>query len=325
MIRLIQNITNIEALKHRFLKRGLILKSTGSWYTVKTVAGEVINCKIKGKLRTFDIKSTNPVSVGDWVDIEMADEQTGVIVEIAERKNYLIRKASNLSKQSHIIAANVDQALLVITLAFPETPFEFTDRFLAAAEAYQIPVIIVINKIDLYEDTLARLIREVHEIYEPIGYTVIETSVPQNKNLDLVRHLIENKVSVLSGNSGVGKSSLINAIYPDNNLRVGSISDYHLKGKHTTTFAEMIELPGGGYLIDTPGIKGFGMVHIEREEVYHFFPEIFKYAASCQYNNCLHIEEPNCAVKAAVERGEIFAGRYNSYLSILNDEKGKYR
>lgn len=307
------------------MKRGLILKSTGSWYSVKTDDGEVINCKIKGKLRTFDIKSTNPVSVGDWVDIEMADELTGVIVDIVERKNYLVRKASNLSKQSHIIAANVDQALLIVTLAFPETPFEFIDRFLAAAEAYRIPVVIVINKIDLYEETLARLIREVHEIYEPIGYKVIETSVLKNKNLDIFRELIENKVSVLSGNSGVGKSSLINAVYPDNNLKVGSISDYHLKGKHTTTFAEMIALPNGGYLVDTPGIKGFGMVHMEREEIYHFFPEIFKYAAACQYNNCLHLEEPKCAVKDAVERGAIDAGRYNSYLSILHDENGKYR
>ncbi|MDP4207511.1 MAG: ribosome small subunit-dependent GTPase A [Bacteroidota bacterium] len=307
------------------MKKGLVLKSTGSWYTVKTDDGEVLNCKIKGKLRTFDFKSTNPVAVGDRVEIEMADEQTGVITDISERKNYLIRKASNLSKQTHIIAANVDQALLVVTLAFPETPFEFIDRFLAGAEAYRIPVVIVINKTDLYEDTLAELIGEVHEIYEPIGYQVIETSAKNGKNLDTFKSLIDGKVSVLSGNSGVGKSSLINAVYPEIELKVGKISNYHLKGKHTTTFAEMIELPAGGYLIDTPGIKGFGMTNMDKEEIYHFFPEIFRYAASCQYNNCLHIEEPNCAVKAAVEKGEINAGRYYSYLSILNDEQSKYR
>jgi ribosome biogenesis GTPase len=307
------------------VKEGLILKSTGSWHTVKTIDGEVINCKIKGRLRTFDFKSTNPVSVGDRVKVETDDHKTGVIVDIFDRKNYIIRKSSNLSKQTHIIAANVDQAILVITLAFPETSYEFIDRFLASAEAYRIPVIVVINKVDLYEETLAMLIGEVHAIYEPIGYRVIETSVTHRKNLDLFKSLVEHKISVLSGNSGVGKTSLINAIYPGINLKIGNISDYHLLGKHTTAFAEMIELPNGGYVIDTPGIRGFGMVDMERGEIYHFFPEIFKYAALCQYHNCLHVEEPNCAVKAAVAEKEIDTNRYLSYLSILSDKNSKYR
>lgn len=307
------------------LKKGLVLKSTGSWYLVKTPENTYINCKVKGKLRISDIKSTNPIAVGDFVIFEEVDQNTGVIIDITDRKNYIIRKASNLSKQSHIIAANVDQAILIITLAFPETSPEFIDRFLASCEAYRIPVIIAINKIDLYQDTLANLIREIHEIYEPIGYTVLETSAINQLNLDLLKSHLNNKVSVLSGNSGVGKSTLINAIYPDLNLKVGKISDYHMKGKHTTTFAEMFELHNGGYIIDTPGIKGFGMVYMEKEEIYHFFPEIFKFSDSCQYHNCLHIEEPKCAVKEAVEMGKINLSRYNSYLSIMEDANSKYR
>jgi ribosome small subunit-dependent GTPase A len=307
------------------LKKGLVLKSTGSWYSVKTTEGTFINCKVKGKLRIQDIKTTNPVAVGDWVNIEEVDLQTGVITEIIKRKNYIIRKASNLSKESHIIAANIDQAILVVTLAFPETSLEFIDRFLASSEAYRIPVTLIINKTDLYEETLKNLIKEIHDIYEPIGYKVIETSATKNKNIDILHAELIHKTTVLSGNSGVGKSSLINCIYPDLNLKVGSISDYHMKGKHTTTFAEMFELPDGGYIIDTPGIKGFGMVYMEKEEIYHFFPEIFKASSECQFHNCLHIGEPKCAVKGAVERGIIAQSRYHSYLSILNDENSKYR
>jgi len=311
---------------NKALKKGLVIKSTGSWFTVKTEDDSIVNCKIKGKIRTQDIKSTNPVAVGDWVEIEIVDSQTGVIFNICERTNYLVRKASNLSKQSQVIAANLDRALLVVTLIFPETSMEFIDRFLASAEAYRIPVTIILNKTDLYQDTLAALITELHEIYEPIGYQVIETSVPQNKNLDKLKDVLLNKVCVLAGNSGVGKSTLINSIFPGLQLKTGEISDYHMKGKHTTTFAEMIELPeGGGYIIDTPGIKGFGMVHMDKEEIYHFFPEIFKYASSCQYYNCLHMEEPKCAVKKAVEDGNIFASRYYSYQSIVNDQQTKYR
>jgi ribosome biogenesis GTPase / thiamine phosphate phosphatase len=308
------------------IKEGLVLKSTGSRYSVKTIDGEYLMCTIKGKVRTFDIRSTNPVAVGDRVKLEEVDPKTGVIIDIYDRKNYIIRKSINLSKQTHILAANVDQAILVVTLAFPETSYEFIDRFLASAEAYRIPVIIVINKIDLYEETLAELIQELHHIYEPIGYKVIETSVILKKNLDFLKSLMNQKTSVFSGNSGVGKTSMINAMYAGVALKVDKISDYHLTGKHTTTFAEMVELPDGGYLIDTPGIKGFGMVDMDKEEVYHFFPEIFKYAASCQFHNCLHVEEPNCAVKAAVEKKDIDPNRYYSYLSILNDDNtSKYR
>jgi ribosome biogenesis GTPase len=307
------------------LKKGLVLKSTGSWYLVKTDDTLLINCKIKGKLRISGIKSTNPVAVGDFVTIDEVDQNTGVITDIIDRKNYLIRKASNLSKQSHIIAANVDQAVLITTLAFPETSLEFIDRFLASCEAYRIPVAIVINKVDLYKDTLANLIKEIHETYEPIGYSITETSAINSFNLNILKGQLKNKASVLSGNSGVGKSTLINAIYPNLNLKVGKISDYHMKGKHTTTFAEMFELPEGGYIIDTPGIKGFGMVYMEKEEIYHYFPEVFKYSAFCQYHNCLHIEEPKCAVKEAVAKGDIKQSRYYSYLSIMDDENSKYR
>jgi ribosome biogenesis GTPase / thiamine phosphate phosphatase len=307
------------------LKKGLVVKSTGSWFTVKTEDGNIINCKIKGKIRIQDLKSTNPVAVGDHVEIEIVDSQTGVIFNILERKNYLVRKASNLSKQSHVIAANLDKALLVVTLIFPETSLEFIDRFLASSEAYRIPVTIVLNKTDLYSESLAGLISELHQMYEPIGYKVIETSVPLKKNLEELKEILINNVSVLAGNSGVGKSTLINSIFPGLQLKTGEISDYHMKGKHTTTFAEMVELPEGGYIIDTPGIKGFGMVHMEKEEIYHFFPEIFKYSSSCQYYNCLHMDEPNCAVKKAVEDGNIFNSRYYSYQSIVNDQHTKYR
>lgn len=304
---------------------GLVLKSTGSWYTVKSDNGLIYNCKIKGKLRTFDIKSTNPVAVGDKVEFEIQQADTGVINDILERKNYIIRKASNLSKQSHIIAANIDEAFLIVTLAFPETSLEFIDRFLAAAEAYRIPVTIVVNKIDLYKDSLKELISEMHTIYEPIGYPVLEISVLQGTNMEILRSKFQGKVNLLSGNSGVGKSSLVNYLYPQLQLRTNEISNYHFKGKHTTTFAEMVELPENGYIIDTPGIKGFGMVNMEKNEIYHFFPEIFKFASNCQYNNCLHLDEPKCAVKEAVKNKQISESRYLSYTHIMSDDNEKYR
>lgn len=309
------------------MRKGLVLKSTGSWYTVKTAEDNLISCSIKGKLRTLDFKSTNPVAVGDWVDFELTEKEknVGVIVNIHDRKNHVIRKSSNLSKQTQIIAANVDQAVLVVTLAFPVTALEFIDRFLVAAEAYRIPVIIVINKIDLYDNTLLESMQEIKRIYQSIGNTVIETSVVQKTNLDTLALNLKNKTSVLSGNSGVGKSSLINAVFPEITLKTGSISDYHLKGKHTTTFAEMVTLSSGGYIIDTPGLKGFGIVNIAKEEVYHFFPEIFKISESCQYHNCLHLDEPNCAVKAAVGNKIIAESRYMSYISIVEDVNTKYR
>ncbi len=304
---------------------GLVLKSTGSWYTVKSDNGLIYNCKIKGKLRTFDIRSTNPLAVGDRVEFEVQQADTGVIIDILERKNYIIRKASNLSKQSHILAANIDEAFLLVTLAFPETSLEFIDRFLAAAEAYRIPVTIVVNKIDLYKDTLRGLMQEMHAIYEPIGYPVIEISVLEGTNMEILHSRFQGKVNLLSGNSGVGKSSLINYLYPQLQLRTNEISNYHFKGKHTTTFAEMVELPEGGYIIDTPGIKGFGMVNMEKNEIYHFFPEIFKYATNCQYNNCLHLDEPKCAVKEAVKNNQISESRYLSYTHIMGDDNEKYR
>ena len=307
------------------MQKGLVLKSTGSSYIVKTDEGIIIPCSIKGKLRTFGFKSTNPVSVGDWVLVEYTGAITGTIVDIFDRKNYLIRKSTNLSKQTHIIAANIDKAFLIITLAHPETSFEFIDRFLVVAEAYQIPVIIVINKVDLYFGKLEGLIRETHDIYERVGYKVIDTSIVNKLNLDLLYEYLQNNVSVLSGYSGVGKSSIINAICPEMNRKTGVISDFHQKGKHTTTFTEMIELNGGGYIIDTPGIKGFGILTIDRKEIFHHFPEIFKISSSCQYHNCLHLEEPNCAVKYAVENMLISKSRYASYLSIMEDLNSKYR
>jgi ribosome biogenesis GTPase / thiamine phosphate phosphatase len=305
--------------------KGLVLKSTGSFYSVKTEDSHIITCHIKGKMRTLGIKSTNPVAVGDYVEYELAGESEGVIVNILDRKNYIIRKSSNLSKQTHIIAANIDEAFLIITLAFPETSFEFIDRFLASAEAYRIPVTLVLNKMDIYLEPFKELIDEVHEIYEKIGYPIIETSTTKNINIDILKRKLLNKVSVFAGNSGVGKSSLINCLSPEFKLKTGKISDYHLKGKHTTTFAEMFEIPGGGYIVDTPGIKGFGMVLMDKEEIYHFFPDIFKFSENCQYHNCLHIDEPKCAVKEAVNNGQISESRYYSYRSILADEDSKYR
>lgn len=305
--------------------KGLVLKSTGSLYSVKSESGNIYQCSIKGKLRTLDLKSTNPIAVGDNVTVELINEKDGVIKDILDRKNYIIRKSSNLSKQSHIIAANIDEALLIVTLVFPETSLEFIDRFLVAAEAYQIPVTIVLNKIDLYESTLKEYIEKIHQIYEPIGYKVIEVSALTGKNINELKSHISNKVTVLAGNSGVGKSTLINSMYTNYEMKTGAISEYHLKGKHTTTFAEMVETQDNGYIIDTPGIKGFGIINIEREEIYHFFPEIFNSSQSCQYNNCLHIDEPNCAVKKAVEEGFISESRYISYRSIMDDQEKKYR
>jgi len=305
--------------------RGIVLKSTGSFYLVKTETGDELQCSIKGKLRTLDIKSTNPVAVGDYVEIDCINSTEGIIKEIHERKNYIVRKSSNLSKQTHVLAANIDEAFLIVTLAFPETSFEFIDRFLATAEAYRIPVTIVINKTDIYGETLKELLAEVHDIYEPIGYPVIETSAISKSNIAQLKDKIKNKVCLFSGNSGVGKSTLINVLYPGINLKTGQISDYHMKGKHTTTFAEMITLPDGGYIIDTPGIKGFGMVFMEKQEIYHFFPDLFQYSEKCQFHNCLHIDEPKCAVKEAVSNGLINESRYLSYCSILEDADTKYR
>jgi ribosome biogenesis GTPase len=303
------------------VKKGLVIKSTGSWYHVLQEDGTELTCKIRGKLRMDDIKSTNPVAVGDIVILD----DDNVIVDIEQRKNYIIRKASNLSKQSHIIAANVDQAVLIATVNYPVTTTVFIDRFLAAAEAYRIPVSIIFNKTDRYnEDEMVQL-EELKKIYKNIGYPVYNVSVKKDENFDEIKNIFKDKITVVAGHSGVGKSTLINRLEPGIKLKTAEISDSHLTGKHTTTFAEMHKLSFGGYIIDTPGIRGFGLYHIEKNELYHFFRELFKYSKKCRYNNCLHVNEPGCAVKEAVEKGEIALSRYNSYLNIYFDDNTKYR
>jgi len=303
------------------VRRGLVIKSTGSWYLVKMEDGTETNCRIRGRLRIDDIKSTNPVAVGDFVSVN--DEN--VIIDIEERKNYIIRKASNLSKQSHIIAANVDQAILIATINYPVTTTVFIDRFLAAAEAYRIPVYIVFNKTDRYDAEQMRELDEICRIYENTGYKTYKISAKKDEDFSTIKELLKDRTTVIAGHSGVGKSTLINRLEPNINLKTAEISDYHKTGKHTTTFAEMHKLSFGGYLIDTPGIRGFGLYHIDKNELYHFFRDIFAYSKNCKYHNCLHINEPGCAVKEAVQNGEIAVSRYNSYLNIYLDDSGKYR
>jgi ribosome biogenesis GTPase len=277
-------------------------------------------------LRIQGIKSTNPVAVGDYVEYDISeDPEKGVIKNVLDRKNYIIRKSTNLSKQTHIIAANVDQAILVVTIAYPDTYPIFIDRFLISAEAYRIPAKIVFNKTDLYNEKQTKVLNSLIEIYQKVGYECIAVSVKDNVNVDKVKELIKDKTSVISGISGVGKSSLINLIDSNLNLKVTEISDSHKSGKHTTTFAEMFELSIGGYLIDTPGIRGFGLHNIYNEELFHFFPEIFKASHACKYHNCTHVHEPDCAVKNAVKTGEVSELRYENYLKILFDDDSKHR
>lgn len=309
------------------MNKGLVIKSTGSWYTVESENGETFECKIKGKFRIKGIKSTNPVAVGDWVGFTLqsvsADEtekKIGLITSISKRKNYIIRRSINLSKQSHIIAANIDQAVLVATLDYPVTTSTFIDRYLASAEAYRIPVLIVFNKTDRYNSKQNKELELLRETYQRIGYKCLTTSAETLQGLDALKEALRDKTNVINGHSGVGKSTLINILQPGLNLKTMEISDSHKTGKHTTTFSELYKLNFGGYIIDTPGIKAFGMLEMEPWEISHYFIEIFKISENCQYNNCSHTHEPGCAVKVAVENGEIAKSRFISYLGLLEPD-----
>jgi ribosome biogenesis GTPase len=308
------------------LKTGIVIKSVGSRYKVLTAEGNIIECLLRGKLREKDVQTTNPVAVGDNVMIgTRTDSKTGIITGVLERKNYILRKASNLSKQSQIIAANLDQALLMVTIILPKTPVEFIDRFLATAEAYRIPAKIIFNKTDLYgPDEIAKM-EYLVSIYTGIGYHCIRLSLNEGTGLEEITDVMKDRISLISGNSGVGKTTLLNILNPELDLKTAEISDYHKQGKHITTFPEMHRLPFGGFAIDTPGIRGFGVVDMEKNEIYHFFPEIFKVSKDCRFYNCLHLDEPGCAVRKAVDLGEVDSLRYRSYLSILNDKNTKYR
>lgn len=300
--------------------QGLVIKSTGSWYEVITNSGETINCRIKGKFRTLDIKTTNPIAVGDKVEVEREpDQDTGLITTLHPRKNYIIRKSVNLSKQAQIIAANLDQAFLIVTLASPRTSLGFIDRFLVTAEAYAIPAVLIFNKLDLFSSDGLEILKEYQQIYEKAGYPCYSVSAIEQTNLDQIKQLLKDKVTLLSGHSGVGKSTLINALLPGSQLKTGDISDWSDKGKHTTTFAEMFELPFGGYLIDTPGIRELGVFDIEKQGLGRLFPEIRELMEDCKFHNCRHINEPGCAVLKALENDEIESSRYDSYLSIYHN------
>jgi len=307
--------------------KGLVIKSTGSWYHVKSEQGEISECKIRGKFRMKGIKTTNPIAVGDWVDFKI-DPKTGhgVISAIHPRKNYIIRKSINLSRQAHILASNIDQAILMVTLAKPRTYPEFIDRFLVSAQAYSIPAKIIFNKVDLYDEQTNDELKKLITLYEGIGYACFTISAKQKKGVEVINNLLANSITVIAGHSGIGKSTLINCIEPGLNLKTNAISDYHESGMHTTTFPEMHALSNGGYIIDTPGIKGFGMIDMEKEEISHYFPEMFKVLQNCQYYNCTHSHEPGCAVKKAVQLGSISQSRYKSYINLLSgDEDEKYR
>ena len=339
--------------------KGLVVKNTGSWYTVKQDDGQLLDCKIKGNFRLKGIRSTNPVAVGDRVEVvcddrdgrtdgpgEKGEGRFGWITSIEDRRNYIIRKSINLSKQSHILAANVDQALLIVTVNYPQTSTTFIDRFLASAEAYRVPVVLVFNKTDLLNDDDCRYQQMMVDLYENIGYTCVQVSAQTGLGLDSLKAMLNGKITLLSGNSGVGKSTLINRLVPGANQRTAEISDSHNTGMHTTTFSEMIAIDhepltidheplnngssgvghGGGYLIDTPGIKGFGTFDMEREELTGYFKEIFRFSKDCRFSNCTHTHEPGCAVLKALEDHYIAQSRYQSYLSMLDDkDDGKYR
>lgn len=311
------------------MQQGLVIKNTGSWYIVRSNDGTERNCKIKGNLRLKGFRCTNPVAVGDVVNLELKYDGTAFIVSIEPRRNYIIRRASNLSREFQILAANLDMAILVVTLINPETSTVFIDRFLATAEAYNVPVTIVFNKIDMLSEPEDReLLDAVAHLYRSIGYEVVAMSVKTGEGVDELRDKLKGKMSLFSGNSGVGKSSIINSLVPQAGLKVGDVSQVHHTGMHTTTFSEMLDIPGdnAGHIIDTPGVKGFGTIDFEKSEIAHYFPEIFKVSKQCKYSNCTHTHEPGCAVLAAVEEHHISQSRYNSYLSIMEDtDPDKYR
>ena len=308
---------------------GIVYKSTGSWYTVKTDLGAIYPCRIKGKFRMKGIKSTNPVAVGDRVDFDLDhdnnDEPVGVITAIHDRKNYIVRKSVNLSKQTHIIAANIDQVFLLITIDNPPTFTSFIDRFLVTAEAYSIKTILLFNKVDSYDEITLNEVKYLAHVYRKIGYECIGISASTGKNIEKVKALMTGKVSMFAGHSGVGKSTLVNAIEPELDLKTKAISTQHMQGQHTTTFAEMFDLSFDAKIIDTPGIKGFGVVDMDKEEISDYFPEFFALKQDCKFNNCIHIEEPQCAVKEALEANEIAASRYRSYLQILEGDEDHFR
>ena len=307
--------------------KGLVIKNTGNAYIVRTENGLDIECKAKGNFRLKGIRSTSPVVVGDNVKVDFDPDNISYITEIFDRKNYIVRRASNLSKLAHILAANIDLALLFVTIKSPETTTIFIDRFLTTAEAYSVPVCLVFNKIDLYDEDDLDYVDALINLYQTIGYKCQKVSLTEDVGVQELKDTIKNKVTLLAGHSGVGKSLFINVVTGDDNKRkVGDISTYHQRGRHTTTFSEMIEIEDGGFIIDTPGIKGFGTVNMTEDEISHYFPEIFKFSRKCYYNNCMHINEPGCAVLEAIENHFISDSRYHSYLNILGDiEEGKYR
>jgi ribosome biogenesis GTPase len=308
------------------LEKGVVLKSTGIHYKVLNSDGVVLGCSVRGKLRIKELWTTNPIAVGDTVLFEIdAKNNSGIITEVLDRRNYILRKATNLSKQFQIIAANIDQVYLMVTIILPETQAEFIDRFLITAEAYRIPARIIINKTDLYGEDEMEKADYLESVYGKIGYECIRLSLYDKNNLEALILQMKDKTSLISGNSGVGKTTLLNTLNPALKLKTADISDYHKQGKHVTTFPEMHQMPFGGFVIDTPGIRGFGIVDMEKNEIYHFFREIFIISKNCRFNNCLHLDEPGCAVKAAVEKGEINFLRYKSYLNIMEGDEGKYR
>ncbi|MEG1838946.1 MAG: ribosome small subunit-dependent GTPase A, partial [Bacteroidaceae bacterium] len=300
---------------------GLVIKNTGSWYQVKTDDGRFIECKIKGNFRLKGIRSTNPIAVGDRVEIIINNEGTAFICEIDDRKNYIVRRSSNLSKQSHILAANLDQCMLLVTVNYPQTSTIFIDRFLASAEAYRVPMKLVFNKVDAYNEDEMRYLEELIKLYTHIGYPCFKISAKEGDGIENIKKELAGSVTLLSGHSGVGKSTFINALLPDIGARTAEISTYHNKGMHTTTYSEMFPVMNDGYIIDTPGIKGFGTFDMEEEEVGHYFKEIFQFSNKCKYNNCTHRHEPGCAVRDAVENHLISESRYTSYLNMLEDKE----